>query len=55
MFEYVFGFIVGTVTTYICLKGQIKQFDQRTINNEKILERIEALLLKRVEVEEELT
>ena len=28
MFEYVFGFIAGTVTTYICLKGQIKQFDK---------------------------
>ena len=28
MFEYVFGFIAGTVTTYICLKGQMKQFDQ---------------------------
>lgn len=28
MFEYVFGFLVGTVSTYICLKGQFKQFDQ---------------------------
>lgn len=53
MFEYVFGFIAGTVTTYICLKGQMKHFDKMTMNNEKRLERIEALLLERVEVEED--
>lgn len=28
MFGYVFGFVAGTVTTYICLKGQFKQFDK---------------------------
>lgn len=53
MFEYTFGFFVGVVTTYICLKGQLKQFDKMTMNNEKRLERIEALVLERVEVEED--
>ena len=28
MFEYVFGFLVGAVTTYICFRWQLKQFDQ---------------------------
>mgnify|MGYP000849995732 FL=1 len=28
MFEYVFGFLVGAVTTYICLEGQRRYFDQ---------------------------
>ena len=34
MFEYVFGFLVGAVTTYICFRFQLQQFDQilREIN-----------------------
>lgn len=28
MFEYVFGFLVGAVTTHICFKWQLQQFDQ---------------------------
>lgn len=28
MFEYVFGVLVGAVTTYICFKWQLQQFDQ---------------------------
>ena len=28
MFEYVFGFLVGAVTTYICFRCQLQQFDK---------------------------
>lgn len=29
MFEYVFGILVGSVTTYICLRVKLKQSDNK--------------------------
>lgn len=45
MFQYVFGFLVGTVTTYICLKGQLEQFDQRVNNIYKKIDKLERRIL----------
>lgn len=47
MFEYVFGFLVGAVTTYICLKGQSKQFDQVIQDNNQQLREINQKLNSR--------